>query len=164
MLINSLLSLAAILALFALNRWLGRSGRMAREPGPAAARIELDLIDFAASEGEPANGGRAWVAVGRMPADLAVAVALGDGWVTRRFGPGTLRRVDRDGARLMLHARDFTFPSVALEFADPQRAACWERRFAGLAGTAQDSPPTPADGVQPAAHATAPSGAVEHSS
>jgi hypothetical protein len=137
---------------------------MVREPGPATARIELDLIDFAASEDEPANGGRAWVAVGRTPADLAVAVALGDGWVTRRFGPGTLRRVDRDGPRLLLHARDFTFPPVALEFTDPPRAACWEHRFAALTGTTQDSQPTTADGVQPTAHPTAPSTAMEHSS
>ena len=142
MLLNSLLSLIAILALAALNRWLGRAGRMTREPVPAPARITQDLIDFAEHEGESANDGAAYVAVGAAPADLAIAIAMGDGWVTRRLGPGSLRRVSCTGAQLALATRDFTLPTLILVFPNPERAACWAERFAAAA-TAADSVTAP---------------------
>ena len=130
----SLLSFIAILSLAALNWWLGRSARLTRDPGDAPTRIGLDLIDFEEREGDGANDGRAHVALGATPTDLAVAVAMADGWVTRRFGPGSLRRVARDGARLELRTRDFTLPAIDLAFASAERASRWESRFAPLAG------------------------------
>ncbi len=136
MLRNSLLSLGAILVLAALNWWLGRSARISRDPGPAIARLGLDLIDFDEREGESANAGRAYVALGATATDLAAAVVVGDGWVTRRFGPGSLSRVNRDGARVQLRTRDFTLPEVALEFLTAERAACWAGRFGALATVA----------------------------
>lgn len=130
----SLLSFIAILALAALNWWLGRSARLTRDAGDAATRIRLDLIDFDEREADAANAGRAHVALGARPADLAVAVAMGDGWVTRRFGPGGLRRVLRDGSRLELYTPDFTLPHLDLRFDTAEQAHRWENRFAGLVG------------------------------
>jgi hypothetical protein len=142
MLLNSLLSLVAILALAALNRWLGRAGRMTREPVSAPTHITLDLIDFEEHEGESANDGAAYVAVGKTPADLAVAIAMGDGWVTRRLGPGSLRRVSCTGAHLALATRDFTLPTLNLVFPNPERAARWAERFAAAASAADPATAT----------------------
>lgn len=133
MLLSSLLSLLAVLALAALNAWLGRSGRLARDPGAPSARLALDLIDFTEREGEAANDGRAWAALGTAPTDLAVAIARGDGWVTRRMGPGALRQVSLSGSTVTLRTRDFTLPVVMLAFPTEAAAARWQRRFAALA-------------------------------
>ena len=130
--IETMLTLLAILALAGLNLWLGRSGRLARARGSAAAQLRADLIDFVEREGEDAADGAARVAVGTTATDLAVAVAKGDGWVTRRFGSGSVRTVTRDGARLRIRTRDFTLPVVTVNFADADRAGRWERRFTNL--------------------------------
>jgi len=137
--IETALTLAAILALTGLNWWLGRSGRLARARGDAVARFQADLIDFVEREGEDTDDGAARVAVGAKETDLAVAVAKGDGWVTRRFGCGSLRTVTRDGARLRIRTRDLTLPVVTLSFAEADRASRWEGRFATLmvGGTGQ---------------------------
>jgi hypothetical protein len=129
-----ILSFIAILGLAALNRWLARGARMTRERGDPANRISLDLIDFEITEDEAASHGMAHVALGARPTDLAIAVARGDGWVTRRFGPGSLRAVRHDAGRVDLETRDFTLPAVALEFASAERAARWAARFAMLTG------------------------------
>jgi hypothetical protein len=128
----SALSFIAILALAALNGWLGRSGRLGRDPGDPRVRIALDLIDFDEREGQAANDGRAHVALGASEHDFAVAIRLGDGWVTRRLGPASLRRVSRAGPRLTLRTHDFTLPVIDLAFADGEQAARWETRFADL--------------------------------
>ena len=132
MLLSSLLSLLAVLALAALNAWLGRSGRLGRDPGAPSARLALDLIDFTEREGEAANDGRAWAALGATPTDLAVAVAIGDSWATRRLGPGSLRQVSLSGTTLTLRAHDFTLPVMRLAFTTEAAAARWERRFAAI--------------------------------
>jgi hypothetical protein len=128
----SVLSFIAILALAALNGWLGRSGRLGRDPGDPRVRIALDLIDFDEREGQAANDGRAHVALGTSDHDLAVAIRLGDGWVTRRLGPASLRSVNRAGPRLTLSTHDFTLPVIDLAFADGEQAVRWETRLADL--------------------------------
>jgi hypothetical protein len=130
--LSALITFAAVLALVGLNWWLAGSGRLARDPGGASARLRDDLIDFVERDGDDANAGRAHVALGAAPDDLAVAVARGDGWVTRRLRPGTLRGVTRDGTRLDLRCRDFTLPNIVLIFADAERAGRWESRFGAL--------------------------------
>ncbi len=129
----SVLSFIAILALAALNGWLGRSGRLKRDPGDPRARLALDLIDFEEREGDDANDGRAHVALGPSAADLAVAIAMGDGWVTRRLRPGSLHGVNRAGARVALRTTDFTLPVIDLTFPSTELAARWETRFGALA-------------------------------
>jgi len=162
----ALLSLAAILALAGLNWWLGRSVPLIRDRGAAATRISLDLLDFDEQEGAAANAGDAYVALGGQSTDLAVAVTMGDGWVTRRLGPGSLRRVHRDGARLEIRTRDFTLPATVLTFDSAERAACWESRFAALAavGSSRAGAAAPAStahvATAPAAIAPAASGAT----
>lgn len=154
--LESIITLVAVFALVGLNWWLGRTGRLGRDSGTASARLEADLIDFAETEGEAANDGKAYIAVGaRAPgstvpakghavppeghatpaeggADLAIAVARGDSWVTRRLGPGALRAVTRNDARLRLRIGDFTLPSVDLHFSDTARARYWEARLREL--------------------------------
>jgi hypothetical protein len=138
--LNALITLTAVLALAGLNWWLGRSGRLARDPGAASARLRDDLIDFLERDGDDANGGRARIAVGATREDLAVAIAKGDGWVTRRLRPGALRGVTRKGARLDIRCRDFTLPAIALTFADADLAGVWEARFAALLSGNIDGP------------------------
>jgi hypothetical protein len=130
--LNALITFAAVLTLAGLNWWLGRSGTLTRQPGDASARIANDLIDFQEREGEAANHGRARIALGAAPDDLAIAVVNGDGWVTRRLRPATVRSVQRDSALLQIRMQDFTLPHIALTFADAHRAGLWESRLAGL--------------------------------
>ena len=129
----SVLSFIAILALAALNGWLGRSGRLRRDPGDPRARLALDLIDFEERDGDDANDGRAHVALGPSAADVAVAIAMGDGWVTRRLRPGSLSGVSRAGTRVALRTTDFTLPAIDLTFPSTELAARWEARFGALA-------------------------------
>jgi hypothetical protein len=130
--LKALITFTAVLALAGLNWWLARSGTLTRQPGDAAARLTDDLIDFREREGDDANGGRARIALGSASGDLAVAVMSGDGWVTRRLAAAMIRSVQRDGARLAIHTRDFTLPHIALTFADAHRAGLWESRLASL--------------------------------
>jgi hypothetical protein len=134
-LLDALITFAAVLALAGLNWWLGRSGRLARARGEASVRLRDDLIDFVEREGDDANDGRARVAVGAA-GDLAVAIALGDGWVTRRVRPGSVRQVSRHDANVAVRLRDFTLPALVLSFADSGRASVWEQRMAALAAPA----------------------------
>jgi hypothetical protein len=144
--LGALITVAAVLALAALNGWLGRSGSLTRPREDAAARMRLDLIDFEEQEGEYASEGRARIALGTAPGDLAVAVQRGDGWVTRRLRPSALRAVVRDGARLDVRTHDFTLPRITLEFADEGRAALWETRLHSMPAinTGADTPAAPA--------------------
>ncbi len=156
--LQSIITLAAVLALAGLNWWLGRTGRLARDPGPASARLKADLIDFAETEGEAANDGKAYIAAGaRAPetaapghaaADLAVAVARGDSWVTRRLGAGALLGVTRDDARLQLRTGDFTLPSIDLRFSDPARASYWEAQVRGTIARRTTSAPAAPPSLQ----------------
>lgn len=142
----SALSFIAILALAALNAWLGRTGRLGRTPGDPRERIALDLIDFDEREGQAASDGRAHVALGTSDHDVAVAIRLGDGWVTRRLGPASLQSVNRAGPRLTLRTHDFTLPVIDLAFGDGEQAARWETRFADLI---RDPTGAPRDALAP---------------
>ena len=118
-------SLAAVFALVAFNYWLGRSGKMKREKLPASKRIALDLIDFKESRGQALKGGEGYIALGASDDDVAVAHAMGDGWVVRRFGPGHLTSLTHDGADLELRFGDFTLPRLMLHFDDEAQAEEW---------------------------------------
>lgn len=120
-----LASLLAIFALVALNYWLGRSGKMKREKLPASTRIALDLIDFKESRGQALKGGEDYIAVGARDDDIAVAHAMGDGWVVRRFGPGHFDSLQSDGSDIELRFGDFTLPKLVLHFDNEAQAQEW---------------------------------------
>lgn len=58
-----------------------------------------------------------------------VVYALGDRWVCRPLGPGSLLRVRERGDRLVLVTRDFAAPAVRLQLADPATRTAWQRRL-----------------------------------
>lgn len=118
-------SLLAVFALVALNYWLGRSGKMKRERLPASKRIALDLIDFKESRGQALKGGVDYIAQGAREDDVAVAHSIGDGWVVRRFGPGHLNQLERQGVELELRFGDFTLPRLTLHFENEAQAEEW---------------------------------------
>jgi hypothetical protein len=72
--------------------------------------------------------GRAALVEDARDGAVYLAVARGDGVVTRRLARGT--RIARDGERLMLGLKDFTLKRAELILAD---ASGWETRLKELA-------------------------------
>jgi hypothetical protein len=125
-----LLSLIAVLLVAALNTWLGRDGRLQRSRGEPEARIASDCIDFEPVDVERARDGSGCLMHGRT-GDVAVAVARGDGWVTRRYRALSPQQVCVRDAVLTLDTGDFSLPRITLTCGDAERAALWATRLTG---------------------------------
>ncbi len=103
-----------------------------RAPAPAAeafdARLAADVPGFRAGRRAVSGDGRSILVEDARDGAVYLAVARGDGVVTRKLSRAT--RISRDGERLVLDLRDFTLKRAELTLAD---ASDWEARLKGLA-------------------------------
>jgi len=103
-----------------------------RAPAPAAhafdARLAVDVPGFRTGRRAFSADGRAALVEDARDGAIYLAVARGDGVVTRKLSRTT--RVSRDGERLTLRLKDFTLKGAELTLAD---ASDWEARLKGPA-------------------------------
>ncbi|HTQ13245.1 MAG TPA: hypothetical protein VMH86_05155 [Rhizomicrobium sp.] len=127
-----LVSLAGIAVLVGVNALLfGRRGR-GLDMAALEARLGLDEPGFRA--GNKVLAGAAALIENAADGALYVARANGEGFVVRKLGRGTLKRLARDGAALDLRLADFAFPRARLAFAGDAEASAWEARLKDFAG------------------------------
>ncbi|HWA91568.1 MAG TPA: hypothetical protein VG889_16135 [Rhizomicrobium sp.] len=117
-------SLAGIALMVGLCRLLFGAGETTLSAGSLTARLARDVPGFRA--GRIAIGRDARAALVENASDGAVwlALARGDGMVTRKLARAT--NVVRDGERLALLLNEFTLKRAELDLAD---AADWEARL-----------------------------------
>ena len=103
-----------------------------RAPAPGTqafdARLAADVPRVRAGRRAVSGDGRAALVEDARDGAIYLAVARGDGVVTRKLSRRT--RVSRDGERLTLGLQDFTLERAQLMLAD---ASDWEARLKALA-------------------------------
>lgn len=125
-------SLAGVGLLVVLN-WVlfGAARGTIASTDALAAALAHESPDFwpgAAAIGAEANAG---LMENAADGRVFLAVARGDGLITRALVHGVLRDVARDGAALTLRLNDFTLPKVRLTLADEAAAQHWQARLGG---------------------------------
>jgi hypothetical protein len=122
-LLQLLISLGGVALLVGLCLALfGRAGAPSAEAFDA--RLALDVPGFRTGRRALSSDGRAALIEDARDGAIYLAVARGDGVVTRRLGRGS--RISRDGERLTLGLKDFTLTHAELTLAD---ASDWETRL-----------------------------------
>lgn len=107
-------------------------------------RAHLDLAAAVALLTAEHPGFRAGDAVVTATADAALiedaggalylVAAFGERMVSRKLANGQIASVARDGRRLTLRFRDFTFPRARLALRDDAEAEAWQKRLARSLG------------------------------
>lgn len=127
-------SIAGIALMVGLNIMLFGRGTGALDLGALESRLALDHPGFRAGAGALSADARTALLENRGDGALYLARAGGDKFVTRKLARGSLRALERSGARLDLRFADFTFPRAGLAFASESEAGEWEARLRRLAG------------------------------
>jgi len=125
-------SVAGIAVLVGLNIVLFGRVEARADLNAVAARLALDVPGFRAGERALSRDQAAAIVENAADGSCYLARAEGDGLITRKLAPGTLKRLVRDGGTLALSLRDFTFPETQIFFGDPARAEAWETRLKRL--------------------------------
>jgi hypothetical protein len=119
-----LLGIALILAAV----WLSGGLRQARlDRDLVRRRLAEDLPEFVPAEIAIAADARSAIAGEAAGRRAALVFAAGDKVVVRPLGAGELRRVAREGERLVIDTVDFTHPRFALDL--PGEAERWAARL-----------------------------------
>jgi hypothetical protein len=122
-LLQLLLSLGEVALMVGLCLLLfGRAAAPAS--GAFEARLALDVPGFRAGRRAVSGDGRSALIEDARDGAVYLAVARGDGVVTRRLTSAA--RIGRDGERLTLGLKDFTLKRAELTLTD---AADWETRL-----------------------------------
>lgn len=126
-LLQLLLSLGEVALMVGLC--LALFGRATAPPAHAFdARLAADVPGFRAGRRAASGDGRSVLIEDARDGAIYLAVARGDGVVTRKLSRAT--HVSRDGERLTLGLKDFTLGRAELTLAD---ASDWEARLKALA-------------------------------
>lgn len=129
MVLQLAISLAGIGLMVGLCRWLfGAADAPIADARALAEDIARDVPGFRAGRSALGRDARVALVENATDGEIYLAVARGDGMVTRKLAHGLA--LARDGGRLMLDLRDFTLKPVALDLDD---ADYWEGKLKGLA-------------------------------
>jgi hypothetical protein len=136
-----LLSLAAVLGVAGLIAWVDRKGHLTRPLNEPITQLRTDYpgLDFIDTLVSP--DGRSTLALARS-GEVAIALALGDSWVTRRFASLPAAAVHARGPALDIRSGDFTLPRMRLTLPTDELAALWENRLTASAVRSAESTAT----------------------
>ena len=124
----------AIALLVLLNIIIGGwSSARLRTPEAAAEALGAGVFGFKAGDDIALDAeGRGALALEAGGARIGLAVVFGDRVTVRALGPGDVRSVSRDGARVTVRLNDYTLPGVTLQLAGGDAAQAWEARLGRL--------------------------------
>lgn len=123
---------AAVSALVGFNVWIGGWSPSRIESVEDAGRVlKQDLLTFEPGRtGVLATDGLAALVEAREGNAIGYLSARGDTLVSRLIEPGNVARAElRDGGVIMLHFKDFTFPSARITLGDNNAAREWAARL-----------------------------------
>ncbi|MCF8878849.1 hypothetical protein L5876_03355 [Hyphobacterium sp. SN044] len=123
---------AAVSALVAFNVWIGGwSPSRIESIEDAGETLRQDLLIFEPGEkGVLASDGLAALVESRDGKFVGYLSARGDTLVSRLIEPGSVARANvRDGGVIMLHFKDFTFPTTRITLGDDDAAREWAERL-----------------------------------
>ncbi|MEN0652017.1 MULTISPECIES: hypothetical protein [Hyphobacterium] len=123
---------AAVSALVGINVWIGGWSTSRIDSIEDAGRVlTQDLLIFEPGvTGVLAADGLAALIESKDGKSVGYLSARGDTFVSRLIEPGSVARADlRDGGVIMLHFKDFTFPSARITLGDDNAAREWAARL-----------------------------------
>jgi hypothetical protein len=123
-----LLSLAAEIGVAGLIAWVDRKGHLTRPLNEPITQLRIDYPALEFIDTLVTADGRNTLALARS-GEVAVALAFGDSWVTRRFASLPTAAVHAHGPALEILSGDFTLPRMRLTLPSNELAALWSNRL-----------------------------------
>ena len=125
-------SFVAVSAIVGFNVWIGGwSPSRIESLEDAGKTLRQDLLIFEPGEtGVLASDGLAALVESRDSRSVGYLSARGDTLVSRLIEPGSVSRAEvRDGGVIMLHFKDFTFPTTRITLGKDDAAREWATRL-----------------------------------